>query len=467
MRLHTAWMRPLLMGLLAAALAACDGVGDGNKPESLTLIKLSGGVSTTKVFTCFEESLTLVGTFTDGNFGTFNARAKWKSSNPEVLYVSNPGDRVPNQSGDLFYQTGGVLLPFKSSGGQKITITATAFGLTDTYELEVVDPTEVKVTAQGYGVDNATAITIARESTQQLNATAKFDGYELDVSSSAIGWAFDADSDAQREANAQIATFVSNIIDASDSTDGSLVARPLFRPCASDNPILGNAKLGVTVAAADALIVEGEENFGSNPGEILVNTSELLNVYASFGGSNSKAQNLSGQVTATVAEADATIFDPGLAGPFGIPTGLTALASRDTPVTVTYSYGSAGKNEVISATASRTAVPAETPTALEITPDAPTINARGVQQFRAVGSYAEGRTQDITRHVGWSSSDIAKVTIGLSTGLAQSITLARKLDENSGEQVDDPHQVTITAATGTTPDITDTTTLSVEPPPNP
>ncbi|HSW15100.1 MAG TPA: hypothetical protein VLI06_19790 [Solimonas sp.] len=461
MRLLTARAPAFLASsLLAMALVACDGVGEGSSPKSLELSKPSALLGKDKTFTCFRDRLLLKVVFTDGKFSSnFNSRAKWTSSRPDLLFVSNFGDKVPNQTTDLFFQQAGELLPLKSSGGQDVVITADAFGLKATYKLKVIDPTEIKVTASGYGVDNATAISIARESLQPLALSAKLDGYISDVTSGAESWSFDAASDAEREANAKIATFVAtapNTILASDATDGSLVARPKLLACNADNPLLANAKIGVTVAQADSLIVEGEPDFGSAPGEIVVTTSELLSVYAGFGGSAAKAQNLSSQVG--VESADATILRPLLAGAVVSPTALTALKAGG-PLAVTYSYGTADKNGKVTAAVSRSAVDEPTPVSIEVQPEATTIDALTFLQFHAIGTYASGRTQDISRHLGWSSSDAAKVAIGEKTGRAVSITTARKEDGSA-----DPHQVTITAHTGTSPDVGDSTVLNVEPP---
>jgi type II secretory pathway component GspD/PulD (secretin) len=53
-----------------------------------------------------------------------------------------------------------------------------------------------------------------------------------------------------------------------------------------------------------------------------------------------------------------------------------------------------------------------------ISPATASVAAFGTQQYRAIGTFSDGTTQDITSSVAWSSSNTAVATIGSATGVA-------------------------------------------------
>jgi hypothetical protein len=58
---------------------------------------------------------------------------------------------------------------------------------------------------------------------------------------------------------------------------------------------------------------------------------------------------------------------------------------------------------------------------ISVTPDNPTIIARGTQQFTAMGTYSDNSTANLTNTVTWSSDSASVATIGAHTGSAQSL----------------------------------------------
>jgi trimeric autotransporter adhesin len=64
-------------------------------------------------------------------------------------------------------------------------------------------------------------------------------------------------------------------------------------------------------------------------------------------------------------------------------------------------------------------------TSIAVTPNPPpSLTQRNTQQFKAVGTYSDGSTSDITSQVTWTSDNTAAATInnsGLATGVAAGI----------------------------------------------
>lgn len=58
--------------------------------------------------------------------------------------------------------------------------------------------------------------------------------------------------------------------------------------------------------------------------------------------------------------------------------------------------------------------------ALTVTPASPTVLKGSTQQFTAIGTYSDGKVQDVTNRVAWTSTSSAIATIG-STGLATAV----------------------------------------------
>jgi hypothetical protein len=73
---------------------------------------------------------------------------------------------------------------------------------------------------------------------------------------------------------------------------------------------------------------------------------------------------------------------------------------------------------------------------ITVTPSHASIQAPATQQFTATGAFSDASTQDITKSVSWTSSDVSKATIqnsGLATGIASgSVTIAAAFAGNTG-----------------------------------
>lgn len=96
----------------------------------------------------------------------------------------------------------------------------------------------------------------------------------------------------------------------------------------------------------------------------------------------------------------------------------TGIASGQAQITATL-------NGVTSATDVVLTVKTPTLTSIAITPASPTVYAGENQQFKAIGTYSDNTTGDITTSVDWTSSSTGVATItanGLNGGLAQTLT---------------------------------------------
>lgn len=479
-RLPMAWTRGILLAVAAALLSACDGVGDGNKPESATLVKLGNRVSGTTVYTCFSETLQMLVTFSDGGIGNFSNRAKWSSSDPSVLYVSTYGDKVPAEltaegEVDQVFLAGGVLYPRKTGSA---TITATAAGQTQTMVIEVKNPTDMKARAVGYFTEDAASVVLGPNTVQTLQLTAKLDGFTFDQTANA-GWEFVTP-------NTDVASFVTDtsIVQTTANTGGSLRARPVLRGCSSTGTVLSGVGLDLKVLPIQNLTLKREldapKNVNATTGRttMVVDTSEILQVFARFdtdsdaGTAPVAGQNLSGQVLAD--STDEGVLLPGI---FGLPTAVLALSDGDAadgtdsdPVTVTFCVPKPlAANETtrvcsddvnLKLTTGEFVVRTDTLESFTIASSTGSnnITALNTLQLRAEGTFASDLVQDVTRNVAWTSSATDTITIGATRGLAQSVSLKRNTD---GSIAADQGGATITA-TNDAATVTKTRTLDLE-----
>ena len=127
-------------------------------------------------------------------------------------------------------------------------------------------------------------------------------------------------------------------------------------------------------------------------------------------------------------------------------TGLATAVSAGTAV-ITASAGSISGNATLTVTASALQ-------SIAVTPANTSIKVAQPQQFKAMGTYADGTSHDITSAVAWSSATSAVASIGVHTGLATAIapgtsTITATLGAISGST-----NLTVTPATLTAISVT-------------
>jgi hypothetical protein len=138
--------------VLLAGIAGCEPLGDGSTAESLELVLTTGDLeqgvtiaatdttpASIKMYDCFCSNLAAIAKFTNGDQSNFIYRAKFSSSDPNVVSVLNygddPGDRCPT-----LQEVPGLLTP---NGVGTATITARFGELSATIDVEVKDTAAV------------------------------------------------------------------------------------------------------------------------------------------------------------------------------------------------------------------------------------------------------------------------------------------------------------------------------------
>jgi len=148
--------------------------------------------------------------------------------------------------------------------------------------------------------------------------------------------------------------------------------------------------------------------------------------------SDNSTQDLTSQVAwASQTQADVTISTAGVA------TGVAIGSSK-----ITATLGSVSGNATLTVTAAALV-------SIAVTPANTSIPVGGTQQFTATGTYTDTTTQNLTSSVSWGSTNTGAATIvngGANAGKASGV--------GAGSS-------TIGASTGTSPVISDSTTLTV------
>lgn len=397
-------LMPAVLVALTSALAGCGGLGEGVQPVSAVILPFGGlvGDTTTKAFTCLTTGISLFVDFSNGSRGDFTSRATYTSSNPAVARISNFDLAVPEQAG-LFYNKG-IITPLSAG-----TTTITANYLTLSRSIEVTVSPIQNITIQPASAD------VAANARLRFSSMADLDGVSTDISQ-ATRWAFVTPD-----------TTIATIDSATGVVTGvaagtGLVARVRIPGC----DMTADAPLAVANLQSLALTRE----FGAKD-SLVVNTSEKLIATGTL--DNGKTQDLSTQVTYTSSDGTAVGFLTTT-----IPNLVVALKAS-TPVQLAASFAS----PAVAAPAISITPVADSLNSIAVTPATADVAVGGNVQLSAIGSYASGATQDISRHVGWSSSDtaIASVLTSSSAGISSFAGLASVAPNAAGKTA------TVTAAT--------------------
>lgn len=380
--------------LALSGLAACDGIGHGNSLESVHIVPaaLATSVETasatyeeTDAYTCVTSQLTLFGTFTNDELGTFTQRATWSSSNPEVAKISD-GD-LANPYAEGLTLAKGIVVPVSPG---TTTVTAHYLDLSATIKVVVSEIAEVEISP----VDPRLAV----NSAQGFAVTAKLGSDKVDITSFVTA-AFNPEA----EEVAKLST---------------VSATPLVIALGEGGPLNLDLKLPVCdltysttvrVAVPTALVLQHEEGFS---GELVVNNTEKAKVMADFGDGPEQDLTSLSLFSRNNAEEDTTAEDRvGLAVSF-----IKALTAGD-PVPVQAKCCNRDRNddgdiadegEAAAYTSNDLLI---TPVAGDLTsftvdPLEPSVIESETVQFTAQGTFDNGaRTQPITRLIDWSTED--------------------------------------------------------------
>lgn len=427
-------LRALLVVATAGGLSACDleGLGNGNGLKELKVVRitsLANDTTSNVSYRCFSDRLQLQGIFDNGGIGDYTTRAVWSSDRPDIVAVSNgnaplDGDTErPLVEGELVYNQYGLILPKKVGTA---TITASFAGLTESYEVKVVDTNLGKLKVSD------PSLTLAPDTTRILSVTTEIDGETVDIGSrdvsnviSRIQWSFD-DRDEDIPAKDIIADVVASTGQVlGRQAGGPLIARAEFPLCRNADGTALSRTSEVTVAIPQKIVLTREYSNAPN-NELFVKTSELITSIATF--ANGDTQDLTGLLVLTSSNTDAIKTSAALNRQF-----ITAAAAGTGVLKAT--YGGDDKNdeeeipdppEVVSELLTINVV-AGVPQSIEVTPVDRTVDAVTTTVYLAKGNFVLGgepRTQMLTRDVGWSvtnqddsAADRAKITFGTTAGV--------------------------------------------------
>ena len=425
---------------LALLVSGCSSIGDGNAPEKMVIVPGGTSILTVadinalfesppeeaEVFTCIGGSLRLLVRFSDGDVGDFTFRANWESSQTAVVEVSNgelplAGEEDSVDPARLVFSNGG-LKPAQAAGGMESTITATYLGMTDTIRVKIRD---IAKDAQGnpLATELLPRLTpdrafMAPGSFAEFRALTTLDGVETDITS-AVRFGLEEENDEV----AVLSTGAGGIalISAEEPGDPLKVQARFSSACGlvPEAPIY--------VAPLQSLVADYEEGFGP---DLTAGTSQFLRVTGNFGDLDGDTVNDTQDLTlqGVLTSSDTAIVSLGnvitsrnliLAGTSGTAPTLVGTAN----ITVTYGAVTDTDGEgPIEADPGIAAAPLPVTVRnvlfddLQIEAvDGQTIEPRGRTDFIARGTYTfEGvvRTQDMSRHVSWVSSDTTKLIAG-------------------------------------------------------
>jgi len=411
----------LLAGLAALLAAGCDGLGNGRGPVSAVLQPLGGleGAATAKAFTCVNTGVQLFVDFTDGQRGDFTGRATFTSSNPAVARVSNQDIPVPEQENVFFNR--GTIVPVAPG---TTTITARYLSFTNTITYTVGEARNLRITPA--------SADLAVNSRLDLSLVADLDGVETAVDAFGV-WAFVAP-------NTAVATISTDGGVVTGLATGTLQARARIPGC----PLTAEAP--VAVANLQSLALTKEFPDTSN---LIVATSERLTAIGTL--DNGRTQDLTGQVTFTSADPTAIGLSAG-----GVSNLLLALRATG-PVQVGASFA----NPAISAPPLSITPVADGLNSLSIEPATVDVMAGETTTLKVFGSFASGARQEITRHVGFVSSE--PTTVFVQTSGASFINVLAGLVSTSLAGGGKSVTVTANSTSASSQAISATATVNVRP----
>lgn len=383
------WLRPVRQAASVAAaalLGACGSpVGNGVGPVSLTLAAATGTevnvYGVTRVFQCFTGGITAALYFSDGSVGDFTSRVHWTSGNPSAVRVSNGEIAAADGSGTY---PAGTLIPVSPGSS---TVTADYDGLKADMLVSVGAPSGFTISQRVQQVARpASDVSLGVGTTQQFLVSAVTDGVSHDVTSFAK-WTL-------------------------DSTIGSITAGGLVTALGAGGPTPLTANflnctnsVSTQLTVANILGIEIQPEFGSDP--VLLNNSERLDVLASL--DNGAKQDVS-------ALAHLVTTDPSVASilvDLSATNILQPLTTGAVTVQATLDDRYTAPDVVVN-------IAQSTLTGITLSPSSAVLRAGsdGVAYYKAIGSYQNGQSQDITRSVTWAVIDGTLASISNAKGLA-------------------------------------------------
>lgn len=433
-------LRLLLITAITILLAACDGVGQGNRIVSVKVVSgdtLAAITEPLVVYQCLRQSVHMLATFTDGEVGDYTTRVKWTSTNDSVVHVSNadgsiPGDHVPSQTTAGLVYAAGTLIPGATTG--TATITATYVGLSASTTVEVKAPTSLYITKDTEKTAVLPNLTIAPSSTQSLHVLAKLAGGANEPPTDVTNFALWSIPDDLSGAIATVST--AGVL--TGVAAGNATVKASFDSCPNATALT----TPLTVAPIDHVALTAEQDdttrptpFTSTPGSLYAGTYEALTLKGYFAPGNAEpSQDLTYQ-TATKYYADSATScptsdtqSPSTDMGFLLLSGfqniiLAGTPMNPVPVQLSASFYPNPPDSSATIPAANCAIGPQLTvnttgvlTGITVSPATPAPLSGATQQFYATGSFADAHgnsigTQDVTRRTFWSVADTTLASI--------------------------------------------------------
>lgn len=400
--------------LLAALLGSCAGIGDGNKPESLSVIPTLGrNAEGFRAFMCFRDNVQVLARFTNGLVGDFTNRVTYRSSNPGVLLVSNGDQAAPDRPG--FFFSRGTISPVALGTA---TITVEFADLSASLDVQVVEPDFIRVTPKRSGGQS-----VAVGSAQQFTATTAFDGAEADVTQLAT-WSLVDPLDTDAPVDSSIASILrlTGLLTAT-AAGGPFTVKAHFSACADNLPSTVPAPdLETEINIKPLLNIGLTREFAGGDDTLVAGTSEAFTVTGFFdSGDNTDTQNLTTQARYRFTDPGTPPADNAVRAFFARARNILDVVlptELGNPLVVEARFGDAEADPSTELVSNKLAVAAVSGTlqSIVVTPVDQVVPKFQPQQYTATGRYLledeiSTRDQVINRHISWASSLTSVATI--------------------------------------------------------
>jgi hypothetical protein len=365
------WITIIAAVLLSAFVSGC-GTSSPSSGTSATLVSLSVTPPNSSIAPGTTAQLTATGMFSNGSTRNITSSTTWSSSDNNVAIFNNTDPR-------------GLVTAQTTTLGTTI-ITAVSSGITGTTSLNTRDVASIVVTPS--------PVSIAPGTTQQFTAMGTLTDNTSQNLTSFATCTWTSSDPAITVSNAAGSKGLAGAL----SAPASATIQAAFDTVVGPTPITGIATLNsshvvsILVSSPTLTLPKGLTQQFTAIGTLVLGAA---------------TQNLTTSALWTSSSPTvATISNTGLA---------TALALGATNISA--SFDSITSSPTVTLTVTQPVL-----ISIAITPTSKSIALGLTQQYKAIGTYSDGSTPDITSIVTWKSSQLGVATMSTSTkGLATSV----------------------------------------------
>ncbi len=407
-------LRQMVCVLPLLVLAACNGVGKGDKIDHLQMVNKSG--TTIVVLTeseqvlgyqCLRQQLGIFAVFGKNGSADYSLRpaTTWTSSNPDVVRVSNGDEPDPTQPGRVFAK--GVITPLRAGSA---IITADYVGITTSVQVIVRVPDSIILSTSQFDFSSNASTSgpfnMATGSTQQYYAYARLrDENDIVVVRDVTGQAKWSTPDDPTNNYIAVTTPPVGLttgggLVAALAPSGPVTVQANFSACPGTQYEYINAD--VQVSGLNSLSVQHDPAFNpANP--LVIGTREAFKVVATL--NNGATQDLSLQSNLKTNGSDGVMA---FAGNVGVALGLGTT-------NITASFKESPPSPPLAVSTQNAVLSGFAIAASDYNQQIPTQGF--YDHYHAVGTFTPVLpgpvfTQDLTHDTVWATSVPTDVTIG-------------------------------------------------------